>query len=316
MEFFIQTSSSLPAHAQLRDQVKVALLLGHLRPGDTLPSIRDLERDLGVSPTIVRRAYGELEELGILKMIHGKGVMVNKALKYKQNTGLLEECGKLVELNRQRCESLGLILSSFTRFQQHMAAEVELSHPPLVYVDLNSMLAAERARRLSEILAVNTRGLSTEELPQSRKALGNTTKVVCNYYRFGEVSRILSGRKIKIVPLRMTYGAALKEELGRLPKGAKVMFVADDVDKSAMPLVLEDYKRAFPDQHLEVVLHSSRNGVARLIKSNTYAKFIVSNRIWDKIPPEVQGLPTVIRPILEFDPASIEESKIEMGILS
>ncbi|MBI2823009.1 MAG: GntR family transcriptional regulator [Acidobacteria bacterium] len=316
MEFFIQKNSSLPAHAQIRDQVKVALLLGNLRPGEILPSIRDLEKQLGIGPNIVRRAYGELEELGILRMIHGKGVMINKNLKYKDNRALLEACEKLIQRTRSSCQSLGLIYSSFAKLQQQKATERELAQPPLIYADMNIRLANERAQRLSEILNVNMRGCSTDDLKELRDQISKGTKIVCNYYRFGEVSRILRRQRLKIIPLRMTYGNALKEELNSLRPGSKVMFIGDDVDNSAMPLILEDYKRAFPNQHLEVVSYRAKDSVRRLIKSNKYAKFIVSNRIWDTIPAEIQKRPDVIRPVLDFDPSSIEESKIDMGIIA
>jgi GntR family transcriptional regulator len=56
LKFVIQRDSSIPVHSQIKERIKTALLFGELRPGDVLPSIRDLERELGVSRAIVRRA--------------------------------------------------------------------------------------------------------------------------------------------------------------------------------------------------------------------------------------------------------------------
>src|SRR5438128_2579469 len=140
MEFVFQKNSPLPAHTQITEQIKVALLLGNLRPGEMLPSIRDLEKELGVSRNIVRKAYMELEELGILRMIQGKGVMVNKNLKYKEDKEFLQNCDKLVETTKKSCLSIGLVFSSFARLLYQKAIEIEQEQAPLSYVDMSSDL--------------------------------------------------------------------------------------------------------------------------------------------------------------------------------
>src|SRR5581483_4300750 len=97
MEFTLDKHSDLPVVAQIREQVKIALLLGRLRPGDTLPSIRDVEKQLGVSRNLVRQAYLSLEKSRILTLHHGKGVLVQKHLNYSHKTNALEKTERLVQ---------------------------------------------------------------------------------------------------------------------------------------------------------------------------------------------------------------------------
>lgn len=315
MEFVFEKNSPLPPHTQIKEQIKVALLLGNLRPGEILPSIRDLEKELGISRSTVRKAYLELEELGVLKLIQGKGVMVNKNLRYKEDRDFLQNCEKLAQSTRRSCQMKGLIFSSFARYLYQKAIEMEKEQATLLYVDVSSELAKERAAQVSRMLQVNVKGESVEELKASKSKLRLGTKVVCNYYRLDEISRILRGNKLDIIPLRMLIGEETKRELNSLPRRSKVMFIFDQGDQSGLSLILEDYRRAFADHELEFVSRSGKD-ITRLAKSRGVAKIIISNRIWNSIPKETREAEKVTQHIMKFDPSSIEESKMQLGIIA
>jgi GntR family transcriptional regulator len=69
--------SGIPAYRQMMDQIRYYIAGGTLRPGDQLPSIRELATAVAVNPTTVVRVYTELERDGILEMRHGKGAFVS-----------------------------------------------------------------------------------------------------------------------------------------------------------------------------------------------------------------------------------------------
>jgi nifR3 family TIM-barrel protein len=60
-------------------QVKQAIAAGVLRPGDSLPSLRELASQLRVNPLTVARAYRELGQQGILNTEHGRGSTISPA---------------------------------------------------------------------------------------------------------------------------------------------------------------------------------------------------------------------------------------------
>lgn len=68
--------SGVPVYRQLMDQFKYYIAGSTLRPGDQLPSIRELAVVLSVNPTTVVKAYTELEREGVIAMRHGKGAFV------------------------------------------------------------------------------------------------------------------------------------------------------------------------------------------------------------------------------------------------
>lgn len=62
-----------PVYLQLVDQVRYAAASGALRPGDALPSIRDLAEELRINRNTIAKAYAELESQGTIESLPGKG---------------------------------------------------------------------------------------------------------------------------------------------------------------------------------------------------------------------------------------------------
>jgi len=76
MQYGIDGGSRLPIYQQLVRQVREGIARGDLKPGEQLPSVRQLSRDLVVNPNTVARAYMELEREGLLANRPGRGVFV------------------------------------------------------------------------------------------------------------------------------------------------------------------------------------------------------------------------------------------------
>jgi len=72
----ISNSSSASLHEQISTQLRAQIVSGELEAGATLPSIRTLARELGVSIITVKRAYDDLEAQGFLDSVHGRGTFV------------------------------------------------------------------------------------------------------------------------------------------------------------------------------------------------------------------------------------------------
>ena len=86
MDIILSNSSGKPIYEQIADQVREQILSGALRPGDALPSIRLLAKELRISVITTKRAYEELERDGFLDNVPGKGCFVAP-----QNRELLRE---------------------------------------------------------------------------------------------------------------------------------------------------------------------------------------------------------------------------------
>jgi GntR family transcriptional regulator len=72
----LNQGSPVPPYEQICLQIRTMISLEHLMPGDQLPSVRQLARDLSIAPNTVMRTYTELEREGWVVISARKGVKV------------------------------------------------------------------------------------------------------------------------------------------------------------------------------------------------------------------------------------------------
>lgn len=76
MDIIISNSSGRPIYEQITAQIKQMIMGGDLRPGDALPSMRLLAKELRISVITTKRAYEELAREGFITNVVGKGSFV------------------------------------------------------------------------------------------------------------------------------------------------------------------------------------------------------------------------------------------------
>ncbi|URN83618.1 GntR family transcriptional regulator [Acetobacterium wieringae] len=76
MNIVISNSSDKPIYEQIAQQIKKMIISGELSPGDTLPSMRFLAKELRISVITTKRAYSDLERDGFIETVTGKGSFV------------------------------------------------------------------------------------------------------------------------------------------------------------------------------------------------------------------------------------------------
>lgn len=65
-----------PIYGQIVDRLKFAVASGVLRPGELIPSVRELSKQLVVNPNTVARAYRDLQAEGLVEPVRGMGLQV------------------------------------------------------------------------------------------------------------------------------------------------------------------------------------------------------------------------------------------------
>jgi GntR family transcriptional regulator len=78
--FRLDASSGVPPYLQLVHQVRQSLLLGYLREGDRLPTVKELAGDLAINPNTVVKAYRQLEHEGLAGGRPGQGTFITATL--------------------------------------------------------------------------------------------------------------------------------------------------------------------------------------------------------------------------------------------
>lgn len=105
MELIIRNVTNQPIYDQIYSQIKAQIIAGQLRPGEALPSIRALAKDLKISVITTKRAYDELEAQGLIDTVAGKGCFVAE-----KNLDLIRE-QQLRELESHLSAAAGLAKS-------------------------------------------------------------------------------------------------------------------------------------------------------------------------------------------------------------
>jgi GntR family transcriptional regulator len=72
----LNAADDRPIYGQIAERVKFAVAGGVLRPGDLVPSVRELSKQLVVNPNTVARAYRDLQTEGLLESVRGMGLQV------------------------------------------------------------------------------------------------------------------------------------------------------------------------------------------------------------------------------------------------
>ena len=76
MQLSLDLQSKVPIYIQIVEQVKGLVMSGVLRPGEQLPTVREMAADLRINFNTVARAYRMLHEQGVISTQQGRGTYV------------------------------------------------------------------------------------------------------------------------------------------------------------------------------------------------------------------------------------------------
>jgi GntR family transcriptional regulator len=92
----LDSRSPTPLYAQISTRLRVAIAAGELRPGESLPSVRQLASQLRINPATVVQAYRALEAEGLVATRQGAGTFVLDVPANRRSTERAEEARRLV----------------------------------------------------------------------------------------------------------------------------------------------------------------------------------------------------------------------------
>ncbi|HEY6448054.1 MAG TPA: GntR family transcriptional regulator [Acidobacteriaceae bacterium] len=197
MRLWFAASSEVPVYRQLATQVVLAIFSGELRPGDRLPSTRDLARRFGLHPNTISAGYRQLEREGWTEGRHGSGVYVRR----QKETAPTPEQQLDMRIARFIRELRGMRIPPAV--VRRRLSEWLASPPPerLVLVDPDAELRAILLAELAPLCPLPVSGMSIEEC----KAGGCATAAVylCRPSKAAAVrSALPAGAELVVLPIR------------------------------------------------------------------------------------------------------------------
>jgi GntR family transcriptional regulator len=121
----IDPRSPTPLYEQIAARVRVAVAAAELAPGDGLPSVRSLARELRVNPATVVQAYRDLAADGFVEIRHGQGTFVQDVPTFLREEERSIRATELVRKLLQDGARLGIGVEELARaFHAEAGAEI------------------------------------------------------------------------------------------------------------------------------------------------------------------------------------------------
>src|SRR6056297_26967 len=118
----IDFNASKPIYEQVIDEIKKQIARGETKPGDKLPSQRELAKDIQVNPNTVQRAYREMEILDLVETKRGRGTFIkddDKVIKeineQMAHSAVEKFITEMVSIGFEKEEIINLLKSEFER---------------------------------------------------------------------------------------------------------------------------------------------------------------------------------------------------------
>ena len=315
----IDPYSQIPAHAQLKQQIKFACSYQEIGPGDVLPSIRALAKRLGVGAGVVRRAYRELREIGFLATERRKHVVVGPGSSAALGASMpFEEC-------REQCEQLiawgrqnRLSVIALGRLMLKHALALEAESPSYVFIDVCRLAAEESADKIAKAWEIRVAGLAVRDLAGlSGDGARRHTAVLVNQFLYEDVMAAATEIRHRVFPVRMRVAERLQRRIRRLAASSRVLLLlADDLFPLTGRAVLRHYQQLFGRRwRFDAKPIGSIREVTTLVGSRQHGLFLLSPVVWEQTPPQLRRSGLVDRMVDEPDPRSLEETRVAAGVL-
>jgi GntR family transcriptional regulator len=310
--------SGIPAHVQLREEVKVALALGTLRPGELLPSIRKVEEELGVGRMLVRKAYQQLQAAGLLRIVHGKGAVLTWSNRVS-NGHRTQKAEALAEKFLTVLRREGIDPVSFSRLFQQRVVSTDHSAPAVVYVDSSEILAHEIGAQVQRALGLQVRTLSLAQLKAQRRSIAPDVNVLVNFYYLEDVRKVLGRRARHVFPVSWDWASPFIDRLRALPAGSRILFLiyGERPGHEATRLVIDELIARLRDRgfrsEVRAIEHIDRP--ESLLRAR-YKAILVSNQLWGRHQALFEQHPTKFwRLATRLDEPSLQAVADRIGLV-
>jgi GntR family transcriptional regulator len=315
MEFYIEKNSSTPVIKQIEEQIKWAVMMGIFRNGDTLPSIRDIEKQTGVHHSQIHKAYLALRRSGLVVLTRGKGSVISTASESPRliNENCYELSRKMVDKARQ----LGLSPTAFARYFSRYSQESERKEPFISYVDDNEEIATQTADEISQLWQVPVKGLSYKELKIAISKGTATQKIMVNHVMSDLVSSLLPRKKSAVISIEVRISEQTIKLLAEIKSGASILLLHMPQPSHRLHYMIEQLRKLVKAPDVKISSRSVREvpDLSELLNSAQYDRYLIGPGARGEVPQEMRKNPRVVQIVPQLDPASLEIARIRAGVV-
>lgn len=240
----VDPSSPINIKAQIIGQVQLLIALSELQSGDSLPTVVEFAKDLGVNHNTVAAVYNELIESGYLVAQRGKGTfvaqneIVKKTKTHQHIYALLAEAYEIASQFGLSAAEFGVAAYSQALLSSHAVAT------PLKVVFVATRQYGENiCEKISSEIGVSLSFIPWSELEtncqKSLEELKNAELVITTAEQIWEVTSIATSEQ-EVFAIDVKPELELLIQLSSLPRCARVLLVTEEkAESEAMKVLLE-----------------------------------------------------------------------------
>jgi DNA-binding transcriptional regulator YhcF (GntR family) len=315
MEFYIEKHSSIPVINQIEEQIKFAVMMGIFRNGDTLPSIRDIEKQTGVHHSQIHKAYLALRRSGLLVLTRGKGSVITTAAESPRFIN--ENCLKLSQKITSRAQQIGISPTAFARYLSRHAQECERKTPFISYLDFEEEIAAKTAAEISQLWQVPVKGLTFQELKAAVAKGSPPPKILVNHILYEYARSLASGKRSTVISIEVRVSARTINLLADIKPDSSVVLVHQPQPAHRLHYMIEQMRKLVKSPGVNVHSISIRKipNFGKLLSSSKYDYYLIGPGVRGEVPHEHRQNPRVLQIDPQLDPTSLESARIRAGVV-
>jgi DNA-binding transcriptional regulator YhcF (GntR family) len=315
MDFYVDKHSSISPVSQIEEQIKLAIAMGTFRSGDTLPSIRDVERQTGVNRGQIHRAYIALRHSGLLTLARGKGTVIAAAT--SSNDTANKKCLRLSESIISKVRKFGVSPTAFGRYLSQQTQVAERSTPYIAYFDRRKEVAEQRASEVSRIWQVPVIGLTVSELKKAVRKNPNLRKVLCNHLSSKYARTLIPDKNIDLIPIEVSYTEQTIRDLARIRPNSSILRILAPAYLNHAPFIIAQLQKWVKSPGVEIssISVDAVSSFAKLLNGSRYDCVILDPGILSHVPSRLQRSRRILLVRLQLDSSSLEAARLRAGVI-
>ena len=315
MEFHIEKHSSTPVAKQIEEQIKLGVMMGVFRDGDTLPSIRDIEKQTGINRSQIHKAYLDLRKSGLLVPTRGKGSVITTATDYPQSVN--ENCYKLSETIISRVKRMGVSPTAFARYLSRHAQDSERNEPFIIYIDIHEEIAVAQAAEISKLWRVPVSGMGFNALKSLKEQDAVQYKILVNHVMCEHARSLLPGKESLFIPIEVHYPPETIRKLAKIKPDSSVKLLLLPHPSHRVRFMMTQTQKLIKSHGVKItpVTIRSTKSMTKQLQNKDYDYCIVGPALRGGVPAEMRKNPDIILMDPQLDPVSLEIARIRAGVI-
>jgi DNA-binding transcriptional regulator YhcF (GntR family) len=282
----INRTSPVPLYHQIAEALRNGIAVGELEPGARLPSVRDAAGQWGVNLHTVRKAYGELEREGLVRMAGARGTEVVQRSMHPWDAELDAFLASCAESARAR---FGMSASALGELL--VRRESSAGDPAVHFLECSRAQASGHCAELERAWAVRAEPVVLDEVEALPAGV-----VVATYFHYNEIRQGWPQRLDGIRFVAITPDPSLPARLPQSRDGRQRLLVCE-LDAAKAQNIAADLRVLFPtEQH--VIEPRVLSSPAGLPEAGAGEVVLVAPRVWGALTEDQRARAVEIRYVI------------------